>query len=79
MVQPVIDDIGIEKMSNNDGVYNAGDLSCQIRVQLKASVAGQPGDRIVYQGIEYYIVQKPMTIHLSGALHYECILRRTQS
>lgn len=74
-----IDDIGIEKASNNDGVYSAGDLECQIRVKLNASTGGVPGDRIIYQGVEYYIVQKPLTINLNGILHYECILRRAKS
>ena len=74
----VVDDIGIAALSMQDSVYAAGDLQFQLRVAMAAPSSNpyHPGDRIVYEGIEYRLVQKPMTEFISGLLFYTCIARR---
>ena len=72
----VIDDIGIEKANSNDNVYAVGDLQFMVRVKLQEPSASYPGDRIVYENIEYRLVQKPMTEYMSGKLYWTCVGRR---
>ena len=74
----VIDDIGIEKTTGRDGVYAAGDLQFQLRVAMTAPTANpyHPGDRIIYDGVEYNLVQKPQIEYLDSIVYYTCIGRR---
>ena len=74
----VVDDVGIEKTAAQDGTISSGDLQFQLRVAMHAPTNNpyHPGDRIIYEGIEYRLVQKPMTEYLSGVVYYTCIARR---
>jgi hypothetical protein len=75
----VVDDIGLEMLKAADGVFAAGDLVFQIRGQRPHEPTQNPihpGDRIVYESVEYRIVQKPQLIYLGGVIHWECICRR---
>jgi hypothetical protein len=74
----VVDDIGLEKTAGQDGTFSAGDLQFQLRVPIHEPTPNpyHPGDRIVYQGIEYRLVQKAMTEYLGGLVYYTCIARR---
>ena len=77
----VVDDIGIEKLMGKDGMFASGDLQFQTRVLLLGEILGPagtmiPGDRILYDGGEYKLVQKPMIEFLSGVVYYTCIGRR---
>jgi len=77
----VIDDIGLEKLTGADNVFAAGDLQFQTRIPLTAPLTGpsgsyHPGDRIVYDGAEYKLVQKSMRENLSGTVYFTCIGRR---
>ena len=74
----VIDDIGIDKVKSADGIYAAGDLVFQITIRLQEPIANtHEGDRIVYDGIEYFLVGKPMITYFAGVVYYETIGRRT--
>ena len=72
----VVEDIGIEKANSNDNVYAVGDLQFMVRMKLQEPSASYPGDRIVYEAVEYRLVQKPMTEYLSGRLYWTCVGRR---
>ena len=74
----VIDDIGLEKLTGRDGVFAAGDLQFQTRIPLAApdDAAGTPGDRIIYDSVEYRLVQKSMPEYIGGVVYYTCIARR---
>jgi len=73
----VVDDIGQEKMASAGGFIALGDLQMQIRtIKLQEPNSSHPGDRIIYDGAEYTLVQKPMIEYLSGVIYYTCICRR---
>ena len=75
----VVDDIGIELLKASDGVFAAGDLQFQIRtvkIHEPTVTPYHPGDRIVYEDVEYRLVQKPQTEFLGGIIYYTCVARR---
>ena len=74
----VIDDIGIEAIKSSNGTLAAGDLKFEIRIrpQEAGTAPYYGGDLIAYEGVDYWLLTKPMTEYLGGKLYYTCIARR---
>ena len=62
------------------GVLTAGDITLQMRDRLHeadANIGGsQPGDRVIWRGAEYRLVQRPEPIYIGGDTFYNVFLRR---
>lgn len=74
----VIQALGTSAISVAAGVYAAGDLSYQIRIRPTepGATTGHPGDRLVYEGVEYLPVQKSVPQYIGRQLFWTGVMRR---
>lgn len=73
-------DLGIGAMAQANDAMVAGDIHLNMREQLNESDIGNngthPGDRLVYRGSLYRLVQRPIPVSVGAVLFYETWLRR---
>jgi len=62
------------------GVLTAGDITLQMRDRLHESDANiggsHPGDRVIWRGAEYRMVQRPEPVYIGGDTFWNVYLRR---
>jgi len=73
----VIAELGIETTNFSHGTYAAGDIVLQMRIEPQHTDSqDHPGDRILWRGVEYRLVQRPMPYHVEGFLWWRVVARR---
>ena len=77
----VVEELGIETTSMAHGIYMAGDIKLQMRIKPNEpnEILNNPGDRIVWRGVEYFLVQRAMPIFINNDSFYKVIARRVTS
>jgi hypothetical protein len=79
----VLVDLGIAASMFKEGVLTAGDIVLHMRERLTESnehIGGNhPGDRVIWRGSEYRLVQRPIPVLLNDVMFYDVLLRRTNS
>lgn len=83
----VLVELGVKSDLFVAGVLSAGDIQLQMRERLRESdeSAGgsHPGDRLVYRGAEYSLVQRPVPVSVGAGqgavVFYNTFLRRVNS
>ncbi len=78
-----LQDLGIGAESIANDAHVVGDIQLLMLEQLAESdsqVGGKnPGDRVIYRGAEYRLVQRQIPVFIGDILYYQSWLRRTNS
>lgn len=75
--------LDVAKSMFAEGIMSAGDLVLEMRDRLSeasGNIGGTAGgDRVIWRGAEYRMVQRPQPINLGGDVFFVTLLRRTNA